>query len=100
MLREQLAILHRRLLAVVQDDEVCRRLMTVPLFHNDPRASYLIQEPLQVKAGELIVCHLTEVCCERRDCTRVAGFHFGKGLEITLCRGIVVSLTCEGFEGA
>ena len=30
VLREQLAILHRRLLAIVQDDEVCRRLMTVP----------------------------------------------------------------------
>jgi transposase len=29
-LREQLGILHRCLLAVVQDDEVCRRLMTVP----------------------------------------------------------------------
>jgi transposase len=30
VLREQLGILHRRLLAVVQDDDVCRRLMTVP----------------------------------------------------------------------
>ena len=30
VLREQLGILHRRLLAIVQDDEVCRRLMTVP----------------------------------------------------------------------
>ena len=30
MLREQLGILHRRLLAIVRDDEVCRRLMTVP----------------------------------------------------------------------
>ena len=30
MLREQLAILHRRLLAIVRDDEVCRRLMTIP----------------------------------------------------------------------
>jgi transposase len=30
VLREQLGILHRRLLAVVRDDEVCRRLMTVP----------------------------------------------------------------------
>jgi transposase len=30
VLREQTAILHRRLLAVVRDDEVCRRLMTVP----------------------------------------------------------------------
>ena len=29
-LREQFAMLHRRLLAVVRDDEVCRRLMTVP----------------------------------------------------------------------
>jgi transposase len=29
-LREQLGILHRRLLAVVREDEVCRRLMTVP----------------------------------------------------------------------
>ncbi len=30
MLREQLGILHRRLLAIVRDDDVCRRLMTVP----------------------------------------------------------------------
>ena len=30
MLREQLGILHRRLLAIVRDDEVCRRLMTTP----------------------------------------------------------------------
>jgi transposase len=30
VLREQIAILHRRLLAIVRDDEVCRRLMTVP----------------------------------------------------------------------
>jgi transposase len=29
-LREQLGILHRRLLAVVRHDDVCRRLMTVP----------------------------------------------------------------------
>ena len=30
VLREQLGILSRRLLAIVRDDEVCRRLMTVP----------------------------------------------------------------------
>ncbi|HEX9073562.1 MAG TPA: IS110 family transposase [Pseudolabrys sp.] len=30
VLREQLGILHRRVLAIVRDDEVCRRLMTVP----------------------------------------------------------------------
>ena len=29
-LREQIVILHRRLLAIVRDDEVCRRLMTPP----------------------------------------------------------------------
>jgi transposase len=29
-LREQIVILHRRLLAIVRDDEVCRRLMTIP----------------------------------------------------------------------
>src|SRR6201988_2484828 len=30
VVREQLGILHRRLLAVVRDDDVCRRLMTIP----------------------------------------------------------------------
>ena len=31
VLREQVGILHRRVLAVVRDDEVCRRLMTIPV---------------------------------------------------------------------
>jgi len=30
VIREQVDILHRRLLAIVRDDDVCRRLMTVP----------------------------------------------------------------------
>ena len=30
VLREQLVILHRRLLAIVRDDEVCQHLMTTP----------------------------------------------------------------------
>src|SRR3989440_9483217 len=30
VVREQLGILHRRLLAIVRDDDVCRRLMTLP----------------------------------------------------------------------
>ena len=30
VLREQIVYLHRRLLAVVRDDEVCRCLMTTP----------------------------------------------------------------------
>ncbi len=30
VLREQVIVLHRRLLAIVRDDDVCRRLMTVP----------------------------------------------------------------------
>ena len=29
-LREQIVILHRRLLAIVRNDEVCQRLMTTP----------------------------------------------------------------------
>src|SRR5499427_7244007 len=30
VLHEQISVLHRRLLAIVRDDEVCRRLMTIP----------------------------------------------------------------------
>jgi transposase len=30
VLREQIGILYRRLLAIVRDDDVCRRLMKVP----------------------------------------------------------------------
>jgi transposase len=30
LVREQIAVLHRRLLTIVQNDEVCRRLMTIP----------------------------------------------------------------------
>jgi len=30
VVREQLGVLHRRLLAIVRDDDVCRRLMTIP----------------------------------------------------------------------
>src|SRR5215475_3728772 len=30
VVREQLGILHRRLLVIVRDDDVCRRLMTIP----------------------------------------------------------------------
>jgi hypothetical protein len=30
VVREQLGTLHRLLLAVVRDDDVCRRLMTIP----------------------------------------------------------------------
>ena len=30
VLREQIAVLHRRLLVIVRDDDVCRRLMTIP----------------------------------------------------------------------
>ena len=30
VLREQIGVLHRRLLEIVRDDDVCRRLMTIP----------------------------------------------------------------------
>jgi len=30
VIRKQLGVLHRRLLAIVREDDVCRRLMTIP----------------------------------------------------------------------
>ena len=38
VLREQIGVLHRRLLAIVRDDDVCRRLMTVVIPENLIRA--------------------------------------------------------------
>jgi transposase len=36
VLREQITVLHRRLLAMVRDDDVCRRLMTVAPLATSP----------------------------------------------------------------
>ena len=55
VLREQLAVLHRRLLAVVREDEVCRRLMksgrTLPplghLLRQAPRSCRTKRSPVE-----------------------------------------------------
>jgi transposase len=47
-LHEQIVTLHRRLLAIVRDDEACRRLMTTPVSApwwrqpNPPPSTYLL----------------------------------------------------------
>src|SRR5674476_527040 len=70
------------------------------LIHGDPRAGCAIQQPLEVKAGKLIISILTNMRCECRDCAGVARFQFGKGLQITLCRGIIALFRRQRFEGA
>jgi hypothetical protein len=51
-LREQIVILHRRLLANVREDEVCRRLMTTPGW------SALTGEDMIVNASTMVVAGL------------------------------------------
>jgi hypothetical protein len=41
VLREQISVLHRRLLAVIRDDDVCRRLMTVRWGNSSDAQSWL-----------------------------------------------------------
>jgi len=53
-----------------------------------------------VKAGELIISVFPNMCCKSRHGTGIAGFQFGKRLEITLGRGIFVLLASEGLKSA
>ena len=71
-----------------------------PLVHNDPRAGRTVQQPLEVKAGELIICVFPNMGCKSRHGTGIAGFQFGKRLEITLGRGIFVLLASKGLKSA
>jgi hypothetical protein len=43
----------------------------VSLVHRDPRAGRAIQEPLEVKAGKLIISSLTNMRSEGRDRARI-----------------------------
>ena len=74
--------------------------LTTPLIHNDPRAGRTVQQPLKVKAGELIVSMFPDMGRKSRHRTRIAGFQLGKRLKITLCRGIFVLLASEGLKSA
>ena len=51
VIREQLGILHRRLLAIVRDDDVCRRLMTIPGVGPVVALTYRVTVPLQEVQG-------------------------------------------------
>src|ERR1700730_16301093 len=69
--------------------------LTTPLIHNHPRAIRTVQQPLEMKAGQLIISMFSNMGCKTRHRTRIAGFQFGKRLKITLCRGIFVLLASE-----
>ena len=71
-----------------------------PLVHNNPRTGRTIQQPLEVKAGELIICVFPNMGCKSRHGAGIAGFQFGKRLEITLSRGIFVVLATQGLKSA
>ena len=74
--------------------------LTTPLIHNDPRAGRTVQQPLEVKAGELIISVFPNMGCKTGHRAGIAGFQFGKRLEITLCRGIFVLLATQGLKSA
>jgi hypothetical protein len=70
------------------------------LVHNDPRAGRTVQQPLEVKAGELIVGVFPNMSRKGGHRTGIARFQLGKGLKITLCRGIFVLLASKGLKSA
>ncbi len=58
VVREQLGILHRRLLAIVRDDDVCRRLMTIPGVGRHEIASF--RRAISVKIRQLFAQSMRE----------------------------------------
>jgi len=58
VVREQLGILHRRLLAIVRDDAVCRRLMTIPGVGRHEIASF--RRAISVKIRQLFAQSMRE----------------------------------------
>ena len=71
---------------------VLHRLGAMPLIQGDPRPGRTIQQPLEVKAGKLIVDVLSNMRRERRHCARIASFEISKGLQVALRRWISVLL--------
>ena len=72
--------------------------VTYGLVRNDLRARRTIQQSLEMKAGELIIDVFPNMRCKGCHRAGIARFQLGKGLEITLCRGICVLLGPKGFE--
>jgi transposase len=56
VLREQISVLHRRLLAIVRDDDVCRRLMTVPGVGPVVTLTYRVTRRCASPLSEVEVC--------------------------------------------
>jgi transposase len=56
VLREQISVLHRRLLAIVRDDDVCRRLMTVPGVGPVVALTYRVTRRCASPLSEVEVC--------------------------------------------
>jgi hypothetical protein len=54
------------------------------------RARRTIQQSPETKAGELIIGVFPNMRCKGCHRAGIARFQLGKGLEITLCRGICV----------
>src|SRR6478752_271532 len=57
-----------------------------------------VQQPLEVKAGELIISGSPDMRCKGSHRAGIACFQFGKRLQITLRRGVVVLCIPKGFE--
>ena len=70
------------------------------LVHNDPRAGRTVQQPLEVKAGKLIIGVLANMRCKGCHRAGIAGFQLGKRLQITLRRGIFVLLASKGLKSS
>ena len=79
VLREQLGILHRRLLVIVRDDEVCRRLMTVPGVGPVVALTYRasVDVPARFRKSKAVgaVFGLTPASINRAKATDPAGYH-------------------------
>ena len=71
----------------------CRGLAQV-----NPRTSPTVQQPLEVKASELVISVLPNMRGKGSHRSGIAGFQLGKRFEITPCRGTFVLLPSEGFE--
>ena len=68
--------------------------------HRNPRTCRAVQQPFQVKAGQLIIRVLANMGRKRRQRTRIICFELGKGVEIAGGRRGVVLCARERFEGA
>ena len=72
----------------------------IRLVHDDPCTCCTVQQPLEVKAGELVLSVLADMRRKGRHRTGIARFEFGKCLQIGCRIGILILLKPERLEGA